>query len=211
MGKEKPLNVLWTWLDWLHVEHHVIQRINYLLTPLLAAVVAVSIWLLPISLNIFGEFGLFYHINGLVQILAGFFIASLAAVATFSRDGLDDIMGGDPPTIPRSSGRPEDLTRRRFLCLLFGFLAGGSIVLYLAGAIAMLAAPLVHDWGLAHATLHRALRSAIGFVYGMVLCNVLLTSFLGLYFLIDRIHQPNTSSGFVKAAPSPKVSRADDQ
>jgi hypothetical protein len=202
MSNERPLKLLWTWLDWLHVEHHVIKRINYRLSPFFGLAASASIWVLPVKLNLFGDFGLFYHMNGLMQILAGFFIASLAAVATFSREGLDDVMGGDPPTIPRSSGRPEDLTRRRFLCLLFGFLAGGSIVLYLAGAIAMLAAPLVHDWGLAHATLHVALRSAIGFVYGMVLCNVLLTSFLGLYFLIDRIHQPNASSGFIKAIPS---------
>jgi hypothetical protein len=75
-------------------------------------------------------------------------------------------------------------------------------MLYLTGALAMLAAPLIHDWGLAHATFHLALRSAVGFAYGTVLCNVLLTSFLGLYFLIDRIHQPNASSGLTKAIPS---------
>src|SRR5258706_8987546 len=72
----------------------------------------------------------------LLQVLTGFYIASLAAVATFNKPGLDDPMAGDPPTLREdycAITTVKPLTRRRFLCLLFGYLSWLSLFLYFIG------------------------------------------------------------------------------
>jgi hypothetical protein len=198
VSRDRPLSLLWAWLGWCNVRHFAVQWINRIATPIAALLVGSSVYFLPEKLNLFGQNGLVGQMNGLIQILTGFFIASLAAVATFQRHELDEVMGGDPPTLPRGNGHSiEDLTRRRFLCLLFGYLSGASIVLYLAGVVATVGAPLLVNWSATHHNYHIVLRALVLAAYGAVLMQILITAFLGLYFLIDRIHQPSHKAGFV--------------
>ena len=75
---------------------------------------------------------LIISILSFIQILPGFFIAALAAIATFNRLDLDKIMPHPAPTIniECNGGKEEiDLTRRRYLTLMFSFLSAESILL----------------------------------------------------------------------------------
>lgn len=211
MRDDRPLSILLSWLDWLSVKHWTVQYINWRLAPCTAILSALAVYGLPKSLNLFGEYGLVHQTNGLLQILAGFFIASLAAIATFQRQELDEIMGGDPPKLPKSKGHPfEELTRRRFLCLLFGYLAGASIVLYLTGAGSMMVAALLHDWAKSAPLMHTGMRTIFALIYCFVLAHILITAVLGLYFLVDRMHRPKLVSGFVGQVPNKAASVLDE-
>lgn len=61
----------------------------------------------------------------LLQVLM-VFVASLAAVATFQRPGMDENMRGKAPTL-----QGKGVTRRQYLCYMFGYLAFMSIAVYL--------------------------------------------------------------------------------
>ncbi|MCK1670190.1 hypothetical protein [Bradyrhizobium sp. 153] len=72
-------------------------------------------------------------------VLTGFFIAALAAVATFGKQEMDDPMPGEPPvrlehTI-NTETYYENLSRRRFLSFLFGYMAFLTLVLYVVGYV----------------------------------------------------------------------------
>lgn len=67
-----------------------------------------------------------------VQSLPGFYIAALAAIATFGRLDIDDVLPEPTPKVViKLRGRENiiDLTRRRFLAMLFAFLTGESIAI----------------------------------------------------------------------------------
>lgn len=199
MSDERPLRIIWTWLDWWRIDHAAVRTINRVWTPIIGVLGALVIWSAPISLNIFGDGGILQQANGLIPVLAGFFVASLAAVATFSRPSLDDIMGGIAPSLRSAEQRkPERLTRRRFLCILFGYLAGSSIVVYLFGSCGMVVAPLFKNVPSSERLIARVIFSGI---YLAAFAHVLLTSFLGLYYLIERIHQDPPEVGFLEIPP----------
>lgn len=87
----------------------------------------------PVRPDIFGDHGIVQGVNGLLQILTGFYIASLAAVATFNKQSMDEVMPGEPPIVDVRGGKIEQLTRRRFVCSMFGYLAFISLFVYLIG------------------------------------------------------------------------------
>jgi hypothetical protein len=203
MHSERPLRIVWTWLDWWRVDHYVISRVNRIWTPALGFLGGLLVGLAPGDLNVFGNLGVVNETNGLIPILAGFFVASLAAVATFDRPGLDEVMGGIAPRLANSqSGTPERLTRRRFLCILFGYLAGASVALYMFGGFAMIAAGELHQVTTIPDEARVIARATFSAAYLGVLANITLTAFVGLYFLIERIHQDPPAAGFLDEAPS---------
>ncbi|ATB63301.1 hypothetical protein [Pseudomonas mosselii] len=70
-----------------------------------------------------------------VQSLPGFYIAALAAIATFGRSDIDDVLPEPTPKMVvmlRGQQNTIDLTRRRFLAMLFAFLTAESIVVVLS-------------------------------------------------------------------------------
>lgn len=86
--------------------------------PFLAALLFTSaIYVFDIDVRFFGEGGLVTTATNLFGILIGFFITALAAVATFSNRSVDKTLNGHGAYIGG-----EELTRRQFLCLLFGYL-----------------------------------------------------------------------------------------
>lgn len=178
-------------LDYLRIRHPAKYKYDYFIPAALTVVSVSTLYLLPINVSIFGQQGIISAVTGLLQILTGFYIASLAAVATFDKPGMDDVMPGDKPMKLRVTKKgertDEELTRRRLLCLMFGYMAFLSILLYFVGNGAML--------------LTENMRSIIPvkwhdlskwfFVTGYLFCvsNLMITTCLGLYYMIDRIHQ----------------------
>ena len=100
-----------------------------LVLPAFFAVVSTLcvIWLRP---QLFMSNGLFAQIGSMVQNLPGFYIAALAAVATFQRDSLDARLPAPTPTLLTFiNGVCEDvpLTRRRLLTTAMRNIANGLL------------------------------------------------------------------------------------
>ncbi|UUO12737.1 hypothetical protein M6D76_08685 [Alcaligenes faecalis] len=172
------------------------KRIADWYIPLLVAVAATSGQaLLYGSINIYGADGVIDKSLSFVQNLPGFYIAALAAIATFGRQDIDEVMPGNPPpsietrTVIGKRNRIP-LTRRRFLCLLFAFLTVECILLTMASIIGLSVAPALVSRlpGYAVITLH-----FVGFfLFSFLLAQLVVATFWGLYYLGDRIHQPDT-------------------
>ena len=65
-------------------------------------------------------------------ILPGFFIAALAAVSTFNRPEMDEVMSGQAPELKLRTGEHESyvpLTTRMFTTHLFSYLTSISFLL----------------------------------------------------------------------------------
>ena len=140
--------------------------------------------------NILGEGGLVASINSSIGFLIGFYIAALAAVATFEHKSLDKKLAGKPAVfVYYQAGKQwnEELTRRKFLSFLFGYCSFISIILFMAGVFAQ----IFHDAiRILVPTQHHVLLTAI-FVAGymFVFFNLIITTFLGLFYLTDRLHR----------------------
>lgn len=127
--------------------------------------------------------------SDLLSILTGFFIAALAAVATFGGKDMDLPMSGDDKVTLKHAHHTETLTRRRFLSFLFGYLALVSLAIYLSGfAFYALQTYLVQVCYPGAATWTFGIFW-IG--YSFLLGNLLSNTLLGLFYLTDRIHRPN--------------------
>jgi hypothetical protein len=180
-------------LAYLRVRHPLKQVVD-LWFPAVGAVASAAALLKWHDFNLFGAAGLTVGVNGLVQILAGFFITSLAAIATFSGSvyRIDEVFDGEKAVL-----FGDVLTRRRFLCLLYSYLALTSLMLYMAGAASIAAASTLHGeivgW---HRT---AIRIVFGSAYFSVLGHILGTTLIGLIFLSGRIPSGDPPKRFVAA------------
>ncbi|EIS0823132.1 hypothetical protein LY062_004648, partial [Salmonella enterica] len=136
---------------------------------------------LPKNISLIGKDSLISLVNGILQILSGFYIASMAAVATFQKKGMDNIMDGVAPTL-----RGKKLTRRRFLTYLFGYLAFMSITLYFVGGTVQLMSSSIKEL---HLSQYGWLKNLCLFIYLSFVCNILSTTALGMFFMIDKMHE----------------------
>jgi len=123
-------------------------------------------------------------INGFIGNLPGFFIAALAAIATFGNSRIDEEVSGVKVKMRDSSGEIKLLpvSRRRFLSSLFAYLTGVSLLIVVGTHIALrvhvenLVLQVVLDWS--------------GFsVFFFIVWQLILTSFLGLFYLGERLHE----------------------
>jgi len=161
--------------------------------PLLAALLlSILVHFAEPKVSVFGDSGLVADLISFIQSLPGFFIAALAAVATFNRDDLDTLLPAPTPTmIVQSRGQavPTLLTRRRFLCALFSFLTAQSLLITCGGIFAYNISP----WVISVAPVDWLLWIKIvgGFVFFLLLAQLLSVTCLGLYYLGDRLHLPD--------------------
>ncbi|MET4594676.1 MULTISPECIES: hypothetical protein [unclassified Sphingomonas] len=167
--------------------------------PLVGSVICTTVvcyFSLPIAA--FGTDGLVPGILNLLNLLIAFFIAALAAVATFDRKGLDDAVKGDPALMKRTkaNGARIDhvLTHRQFVCYMFGFLSFASLMLLIGLYALRVVGPGI--WSETHLTLTlkdvsfnlRPWFKAIGLsVFFFVIGQIVTTTLLSLYFLTDRL------------------------
>lgn len=183
-------------LDYLRIRHDAKPLFDWWIPVVIALLLTIGIVLLPVRVVLLGEAGLIAGFNSLLQVLTGFYIAALAALATFNKAGMDELMAGDPPRL-LTSVRGHDteirLTRRRFLCLMFGYLALASMLLYLGG----LAANLLRDnlAILMPVETNGIVYLVSVFLYLFLSSNLVVTTLLGLYYMSDRIHRPDSSLG----------------
>ncbi|PSF14177.1 hypothetical protein [Marinobacter shengliensis] len=140
-----------------------------------------------------GPGGLLDRILAFVQILPGFYIAALAAIATFNRQEMDDYMPEPTPKVKLVlGGQVNDikLTRRRFLSMLFAYLTAASILLCVVSIFVLESYSIVLD----------CIPSAIEvfvyflflFMYFFLFWQLIFETMLGIYYLGERIHQPDS-------------------
>lgn len=146
---------------------------------------ALGFWLEDWSVT----FNLINSIAEFVQALPGFFIAALAAIATFNRADIDVVMDGNhPPSLDtriNNSIVNVKLSRRRFLCLLFSYLTVQSFVISILGFVSNSFGFVGED-----NTIVYNVFVTWGFVaiFMLLFCQLLTSTLHGLYYLAERVH-----------------------
>lgn len=163
-----------------------------LLFPILSVVLGLSLYnLLPIKPALLGESGLLKDFKDVLTLLIAFFVAALAAVATFQRKGLDEVMkGSTPPTLSvKLHDRTwlQPLTRREFLCYLFGYLSSMSLILFLLIVSVKVFAPSIQLW--VDANTYIVLKNVFISIFSAAGGHLLVSTLLALYYLTDRINR----------------------
>ncbi len=181
-------------LNYLRIKHEEKDWYDFYLPIIGSAIVTSLYYFIPNQFKLFGDNSLISQVNGLLQVLIGFYIAALAAVSTFGNATIDDVMAGTPPTLEesfRGNMLEVPLTRRRFICYLFGYLALISFALFSLGLVASLIGKGLAVWITASGFLLALtiIKTVFVFIYFLILFNIATTTLLGLYFLAVRIHQ----------------------
>lgn len=177
-------------LAYLRINHPSKGVLDWLYPLVFAALSVCLIWTFGRPGLIAGPSGLLDRLILVCSILPGFYIAALAAIATFNRPDIDATMPDPTPTLKvEIGGRPNviDLTRRRFLAYLFAFLCWESIALLIACVFAGITAAGVMG------TLGRyapAAKYAFLFMLLLVFWQLVFATCLGLYYLGDRLNRP---------------------
>jgi len=168
-------------LDYLRIRHP-LKRFVDVWATVLPFFMGVTLTAVFPDFNIFGSSGLISGLNSVLSILPGFYITSLAAIATFSGAAyrIDDRLEGEQALLAGDA-----LTRRQFLCHLFAYLSLLSLLLYFSGVVGMAAATSPHSAVIAS---HRLLIH-YGFVsfYVALLGNIIGATLIGLIFLSNRM------------------------
>lgn len=180
--------------SYIFIHHPVKRKVDWLVPGILTAITIALTLPFAEGLNVWATDGMVATAQGLVQGLPGFYIAALAAVATFGQQGssLDTIIPAPTPTVKtRFAGAwiEMKLSRRRFLCLLFAYLTSISIVLSLFAsygrAIALPARKMFPS----------ALVEIVSWLmfagYTLFLFQIVVVTLWGLYYLGDRMLQPD--------------------
>jgi SNF family Na+-dependent transporter len=140
--------------------------------------------------------GLVDQMGSLASILAGFYIAALVAVGSFSASigDLDDEISNGKIFV--SPGDETSLTRREYICAIFGFLSFMALLIaVLSSFILIVSGPLElaidgkaftvrgNVWNVVN------VMRAFGVVaYSATVSTMIITTFYGLYYLTDRIY-----------------------
>jgi hypothetical protein len=177
---------------YLSIQHPTKPIVDWVVPGVLSLVATVVVVLVRGKINFYGAGGVVSLLLGYIQNLPGFYIAALAAIATFPRVEIDQILAGNPaPKIVNvdSQGNESviELTRRRFLCLMFAFLTAECIILTVLSALGLsVAAPIrgaVSDF--AYITLY----TVATFSYFMLFFQLIVATFWGIFYLGEKIHQ----------------------
>lgn len=180
--------------SYLSIDHKLKWIVDWVYPIILSVLSIVVIFFLrqfgPVSL--FGDGGLVGKIIAFVQGLPGFYIAALAAIATFNRIDIDKTMPAPAPTLDiKVQGKTVaiELTRRRFLCSMFAFLTAENLILIVFGIFAQsLYLPMKAYLPVGY---HCWVSGVFIFVYILMFWQMMVTSFWGLFYLGDKLHQPD--------------------
>lgn len=165
--------------------------------PLLTGVVAAIVChIFDLYSSILSENGVYSNLVRILELLAAFFIAALAAVSTFQNSEVEGYLRGNernPLTIPvwvasRNEFVRVRVTRRQFLCHMFGYLAFITIIFIAAVNIARF---FISNFQLPFNDLIISVVNFIlAFGFWAAVANIFFTTLMGLAFLTDRLHGP---------------------
>lgn len=178
-------------LRYLSIKNSRIRWFSFYI-PGCITVIFVSVYhIFAVKINIFSDKGLLDLIYGYLSVLAGFYIASLAAIATFQNRNLDTVLQGEPVKLTSYRGGQkvvEELTRRQFLCFLFGYCSLMSIFLLFASIFSRVFEENIKL--LIPPDLHQVIVTIFLCIYMFFFFNLFITTMLGLNYLTERMHRP---------------------
>lgn len=184
------LGVIASPLSYLRIKHPTKWLLDWVYPTIFALLSIALIWKFGRPGMIAGQSGLLDRLILVCSVLPGFYIAALAAIATFNRPDIDTEMPNPTPTLKiEIGGRPNviDLTRRRFLAYLFAFLCWESLALLIVCVFAGITAK-----GLTSSFGEYAIAAKYGFIFVLLLLfwQLIFATCLGLYYLGDRLNRP---------------------
>lgn len=136
--------------------------------------------------------GVVAMILSFVQSLPGFYIAALAAIATFGRADIDEVLPEPTPKVVvkyRGKANLINLTRRRFLAMLFAFLTAESLVLILLSIFLVAYGAPLYALSFDGVAVGGALFVVVVTGYFLMLYQLILSTFWGLYYLGYKLHE----------------------
>lgn len=136
--------------------------------------------------------GMIAMLLSFIQSLPGFYIAALAAIATFGRLDIDDILPEPTPKVViKLRGRENtiDLTRRRFLAMLFAFLTGESIAIVIYCIALISFGSSVNGYVYGDSAIGHYLYVASIFLLFIFVYQMILATFWGLYYLGYKLQE----------------------
>lgn len=173
---------------------------DFVLPTLLAAVTLAAFAWLGISFSLTAHPELVKRITDLLALMIVFYMAALAAVATFDRDGIDNLLPDNDATLwiknPNGGAwENKPLSYRKFISYLFGYLSFLSLLLFIFLALLDVGWKDLEKHFESNCTIHHVLTDyidpAILFATFFAIWQLLVTSLLGIYFLTERIQTLN--------------------
>ena len=181
-------------LSYLSIEHKQKWRVDWFYPAIFSVITVSTLFFLKKfgTITFYADGAVIAKILGFVQNLPGFYIAALAAIATFNKTDIDKTMPAPAPKLDivvQGHNVAIELTRRRFLCSMFAFLTAESMILVVFSVFGQtISVPMkailseqYHVWASAF----------FMFAYMFIFWQMLITSFWGLFYLGDRLHQPD--------------------
>ena len=159
------------------------------LTIISVLIIVIIKFIAPVAL--YADGGIVGKILSFTQNLPGFYIAALAAIATFNRVDIDKTMPAPAPKLDimvRGRTVAIELTRRRFLCSMFAFLTAESIVLIVLSIFSQSFFGGMKKYF--NNRYHIFISISFIFFYLLIFWQMIITSFWGLFYLGERLHQP---------------------
>lgn len=171
-----------------------LRSLLYIL-PCILAIVFCSIFALidhssAAGVNIFNHKA-FDNISTFVQILPGFYIGSLAAIASYNYPPMDNVMSLPAPFLKEQvegGFRESKLSRRRYLTLLFGYLSAISIL----SAVFIFIVRLIYDVNIfaVPTMFYNIVYYVTAFLFFFIFWQMIVVTLFGIYYLADRMHRP---------------------
>lgn len=174
-------------LKYWRVRHPVKRLWDFVIPGATAVVVTTLLEVWPKMPPPFGVGGYLAGLQNLFAILGGFFVAALTLISTSESKALNQPLAGWPRVT--FGNERTAIGRRRFLCLLFGYLAFSCFSLYLMGFAAVLMAPGTS--AIENRCLIKFGSIAFLFFYNFWLSHMFVTTMVGLYYFTDRLQRPD--------------------
>lgn len=179
-------------LNYLRISHTYAIWYNLVYPLITSSVISFLIFQFSCARDLFARDSLLSAFIPFLSVLSPFYIAALAAIATFSASDLLDrpFMMSKPVTLDiiGKGGEWEtiDVTPRHFLSLMFGYCTTLSLFILCISIFA----PFIGQ-GISHLGLKITpmILSSVVFAYLFLLAQLLVNTILGVYYLADRLHR----------------------
>lgn len=157
--------------------------IDWVFPALVALAISLGWFYFPNVVKLAGADGLVQSVGALMQVLVGFYVAALAAVATFQSSSLDENVIG-------MTLDDKPIRRRQFLAYLFGYLALLSLTLFILMLFRGVPTVVAEQFPERFQTFAYL---AFAMIHQLVFWQMICVTLLGLHYLTDRIHRSNNA------------------
>jgi hypothetical protein len=160
---------------------------------IVAAILSAPFIFVP-GANFAHDKGFLDRVGTFLAVLTGFYFAGLIAVASLSSHfaDLDKPITVGEVRLPNLASNGSDLlSRRQYVCYMFGYMAFVSIVL---SVLCLVGVVISSEVGLLTFTVksfrvdHEIIRASVILIFSLPLGSLLITTLRGLYYLVERLY-----------------------